>query len=559
MSTNEPANHKVFSFSLLESGREAESAESIITETQIERIELPVGIARTVSSALAAMMALSFAWACFAPIDVVAKAPGQLRPYGKPKLVQSELNGKISGIAVKEGTRVNKNDVLVTLDSSIRKDEYDERLLALQQEKIKLEQLEQAIQALNSILKSPSSLPAVVTDIGNVAQTVNDVYSSQKTLSQAQYDASGSIGSRNTAAPGEMADLKDMLVELSNEKAKKEEQISLLRSQFEKEEAQKSAKISALQEQLDTHNQILLNLMQSQNLSREQEADYAKVLDIGVSQVQYLDAKQKVENGNKQVLDEKATINSLRNDLEFARLDLPRWRLQSDNEILNLDTDINKLTGSLRDVQIRMRGDAKNLGLAQANYNVAIERARASLLSETEQLASEQEAYKQAGAAAEESKHLLAQATITAPMAGIVTGLNVRAPGEVVNQGEQLLQILPDQGELVVEALVKNAEIGFVHKGDNVKLKLDAFPFQDFGVIEGTVFEVAQYPQTDKDGNYVYQVRIKPKQMFISSHGKSIPLQNGLTAECDIILRKVSVIQALLRPLSGMNYLNVKN
>ena len=561
---------KVYATSLLDAGDVDDAPEAVLNEMQIERYELPVGTARRVSSVLAGMMVLFLAWSCFAPIDVVAKAAGQLRPYGKPKLVQSELNGKIAMIAVGEGTQVHKNDVLVTLDSSIRKDEYQQRLLALQQEKIKMQELLQAADALSAILKNPQELPAVVNDTGNVAQIVNDVYAGAKTLSQARYDAgsagaspgvaiSEAPGMRIPTVPGEMSDLRDMFAQLNNERGQKEQQITLLRNQFQKEETQRKSKIAALQEQINMHSQMLNELLQSQNLSRQQESDYAKVLDIGVSQVQYLDAKQKVESANKQVLDEKATIDSLKNDLEFARLDLPRWRLQSDNEILELDSDINKLSGSLRDVQIRMRGDAKTLEQAQSEFNVAMEKARAALANENAQIASEQESLKEAQSAAEESRHMLDQTIITAPMEGIVTGLNVRAPGEVVSQGEQLMQILPAHGDLIVEANVSNAEIGFVHKGETVKLKLDAFPFQDFGILEGKVFEIAQYPQSDGNSGFVYQVRIKPEHMYITNHGKVIPLKNGLTAECDIILRKVSVLQALLRPITGMNYLSIKN
>ncbi|HEY9719933.1 MAG TPA: HlyD family efflux transporter periplasmic adaptor subunit, partial [Trichormus sp.] len=150
-------------------------------------------------------------------------------------------------------------------------------------------------------------------------------------------------------------------------------------------------------------------------------------------------------------------------------------------------------------------------------------------------------------------------ATITAPMSGTTTGIVVRAAGEVVTAGEELMKILPSQSDMIVEANVSDADIGFMSPGQKVKLKLDAFPYQDFGVIDGTVTEIEQYPEADRTKGYVYLVRIRPNQMYINARGKQIQLKEGLTCECDIILRKMSVLQVLMRPLARYGYLNVKS
>lgn len=553
-------DEKVYALPLLQAGRHEDDMDRIINEARTERYELPVGAARKVAYLSAVILSVFFLWTALARIDIVATSRGQLRPYGKPKLVQSEVSGKINKIAVREGSHVNQNEVLVELDSSIYQEQLEQKLLTVQQEKIKLSQMKQGRDSLSAVIAAPSVLPTVVSDVGDVAQTVNDVFASQKSLMEAKYDASLSAKANLNASqpPGEMSALTNILARLGEQRKKKKEQIALLSRQNEQEEAQRRQKIASLKQQLANHTQMLDELNQESSIAHQQEKDYAKVLDIGVSQMQYLEIKQKTAEANKRVLDEKNAIATLESELEFSTLDLPRWKLQCQNEILKAETELINNDGSMRDIQIKMRSSSRDLDQAQAKADAALERARASLSGINTQLATQAEVVKAANAAAEETRKLVDKSSIRAAMSGTVTDLSIRSLGEVVSSGEQLMQILPDHGAVVMEATVSNVDIAFVRTGQDVKLKLDAFPYQDFGVLHGTVSEIEQFPEPDKDGKSGYLVRIVPQRLDVMVHGKAIPLKDGLTAECDIILRKMTVLQALLRPFTGLNYMNVK-
>lgn len=549
---------RVYSIPLSQAGRLDEGMDRIVNQAELERYELPVDTARKVALGLVAMLAIFCLWTAFARVDIVASAPGQLRPYGKPKLIQSELSGKIRKIEVSEGEHVYQNEVLVELDPSIYKEQLDQKMSEAKKERIKLKEMEAARDAFESILKTPTALPSIGSDIDQVSQTINDVYSTQKALVQAKYDAStnSSSSSKATQPPGEMSDLTDMLTQLAKESEEEKQQIALLRSQNEKEESQRKHKIESIKQQLLTHAQMLEELNQDLNLSRQQEKDYAKVIDVGVSQVQYLDIKQKTAEASKKVLEEKNTISTLQNDLDFQTLDLPRWKIQCQNEILKAQTEIINTASKKRDIDIRMRSSTKDLDQAQAKADAALERARAALSGEEAQIATQKEAVTAADDSTETARRLLDKMKIQAPMTGTISNIAVRAPGQVVSPGEQLMQILPDRGEIIVEANVRNSDIGFVHRGQDVKLKLDAFPYQDFGILHGTVAEIEPYPESDKNG---YLVRIMPLQMEVVSHGTKIPLKEGMTANCDIILRKMTILQALLRPFMGVKYMNMKS
>lgn len=140
------------------------------------------------------------------------------------------------------------------------------------------------------------------------------------------------------------------------------------------------------------------------------------------------------------------------------------------------------------------------------------------------------------------------QTTITAPLDGIITTLDVRGAGAVTQAGEQIATIAPSGARLVVEARVPNKDIAFIEKDSPVKLMFDAFPYQDYGTIEGRVVEVSPDAQTDETLGSVYKVIIAPEQDHIVVRGKPMPLRPGLVLSVEIITERKSVLSMLLDP-----------
>ncbi|HEV2765675.1 MAG TPA: HlyD family efflux transporter periplasmic adaptor subunit, partial [Pyrinomonadaceae bacterium] len=97
-------------------------------------------------------------------------------------------------------------------------------------------------------------------------------------------------------------------------------------------------------------------------------------------------------------------------------------------------------------------------------------------------------------------------------------------------------------------ARVPNKDIALVEPGLPVKLKLDAFPFQDYGTLEGRVTYVSPDAQQDDELGSVYRVHIAPAQTHVSARGKDITLRPGLNATADIITERKSVLSLLLEP-----------
>src|SRR5205085_6013688 len=142
----------------------------------------------------------------------------------------------------------------------------------------------------------------------------------------------------------------------------------------------------------------------------------------------------------------------------------------------------------------------------------------------------------------------LRHTTISAPFGGTITTLSVRSPGTVLEAGQTVATIAPSASKLVVEAQVPNKDIAFIEQGLPVELKFDAFPFQDYGTIEGTVSDIAPDAQTDKEAGSFYKITIAPRQTSINAKGKSVPLRPGLALTAEIVTERKSILSLLFEP-----------
>ena len=146
------------------------------------------------------------------------------------------------------------------------------------------------------------------------------------------------------------------------------------------------------------------------------------------------------------------------------------------------------------------------------------------------------------------AEKMLRHTTITSPVKGIITTLNVRGAGEVLQPGQTVATIAPSDVPLVVETLLADKDIAFVQKGLSAKLKFEAFPFQDYGVVEGTVIDISPDASV-KDGVNYYKVTIAPSKTWISTGGNDVMLRPGLSVSAEIITDRRTVLSLILEPV----------
>jgi len=154
---------------------------------------------------------------------------------------------------------------------------------------------------------------------------------------------------------------------------------------------------------------------------------------------------------------------------------------------------------------------------------------------------------------------------ITSPIDGIVQQLAVHTVGGVVQPAQALMVVVPVEGEIAVEAQVLNRDIGFVREGQPVRVKLEAFPFTDYGIVEGVVETISrdavpsEAQQADQQNanaraapspSLVYSARIRLRSNHLMIRGRRQAIGPGMSVQAEIRTGRRRIIQYLLSPIS---------
>jgi HlyD family secretion protein len=191
----------------------------------------------------------------------------------------------------------------------------------------------------------------------------------------------------------------------------------------------------------------------------------------------------------------------------------------------------------------------KNVAAQQQKIQQLNEDYKSSNLSKISQRREELETVERQ---LEQAKERLKQQSITAPISGRVYNININAGKGNIQSGEELLSIVPEGKEPLLEVYLPNQYRGFVDEGMKAKVKIDAFPYQEFGVVDGTVVYVSPNAIAAKDnsGKKVFPTKIKIHKLTVRVRGQDEPLTHGMTATGEIVMRQKSVLSLLIEPIT---------
>ena len=147
------------------------------------------------------------------------------------------------------------------------------------------------------------------------------------------------------------------------------------------------------------------------------------------------------------------------------------------------------------------------------------------------------------------------QRTLLAPTDGTIFQLTVNHAGAVLQPGQTVAQVAPKGVPIIFRAEIPSTESGFLRIGMPVKLKFDAYPFQEYGVLEGNLSwispdsKIVETPQGKQEN---YELEITLKQTYIQNQNKRVYLTPGQTATADVIVRQRRIIDFLLDPFKKL-------
>ncbi len=143
---------------------------------------------------------------------------------------------------------------------------------------------------------------------------------------------------------------------------------------------------------------------------------------------------------------------------------------------------------------------------------------------------------------------------VHSPMDGIVRSVRITTLGGVARPGDEIMQIVPVDGDLIVEAKVTPADIAFIKPGLSATVKLDAYDYSIYGVLKGQVSYISADTLDEDNRNNeqpYYRVQIKIReQNLVSKKQERIEIQPGMTALVEIKTGQKSVLQYLTKPIT---------
>ena len=277
------------------------------------------------------------------------------------------------------------------------------------------------------------------------------------------------------------------------------------RSQYEAKRAELAAQVSIAQSQLSQRQQEL-----NEAMARREQAE--RGLELVVREL----------NATRPMVATGAV-----SEMEVLRLDQQVARLRGDRE--QATAQISRVRAAIAEAQRRIEEVQLN--------------ARSQLSAELSDTMSRLSALSEGGRALADK---VAKAEIKSPVRGTVKRLLVSTVGGVVQSGREVVEVVPLDDALLLEAQITPKDIAFLRPGLEAMVKFTAYDFAVYGGLQADVESIGADSVVDDKGNAFYTVRLRTRAATL---GEGLPIIPGMVAQVDILTGKKTVLAYLLKPV----------
>lgn len=218
-------------------------------------------------------------------------------------------------------------------------------------------------------------------------------------------------------------------------------------------------------------------------------------------------------------------------------------------EVIRLKRQANDLKGEIDENEIAIK--RSRLSVEEANskmYETAVG-FRSASLNELNKARAELAPLLEGRTAL---KDRVSRTHVKSPVKGTVKQIFVNTIGGVISPGMDLIEIVPLNDTLLVEAYIKPAEIAFIHPGQIAIVKITAYDFAIYGGLPGNVEHISAdtvKPEGNETEDDLYEIRVRTKNALLDKHGQPLPIIPGMQASVDILTGQKSVLDYILKPI----------
>lgn len=276
-------------------------------------------------------------------------------------------------------------------------------------------------------------------------------------------------------------------------------------------------------------------------------SQYSAEMAVRDSRVGAIDSQIKADN---------ASIAGLKRQLAMAQkvVDIRKYLL---SQKAGAPLDVMNAESDAIDFELRLEnmiGDAKKLSEQRAE----VEAERQTFLDKwrsdhNQQLVQARQNLAEANETLTKAHRMKDFTRMNAPVDGVVLGIADRSVGSVLREGETLVTLVPDVADLYVEANVPSRDVSYVKVGNNVRVKLETYPFQKFGTLTGRLDVISPdsiaLKQGDDKSQLVYRLQVHLTETPRELAKRGIRLRPGLVATAEIRTGKRSIASYILNPI----------
>jgi hemolysin D len=438
--------------------------------------------------------AIILPWSILTKVDETGVARGKLEPKAKTIELDAPIGGKVMALQVKEGERVTAGQTLLELES----------------EEIRAE-LQQLEEKQTGQLNRLTQLELLQNQIALSLRTQQQQNQAQQLEKQAQVEQ----------ARQNLQGLQNLA---KNQQAEKLAQIEQVKQSIEVSKANRRLSSVSLAG------------------AREKATRYRQAFEDGIIPEDRLQEVQQIANEN------------------LERLNQADWEAkQARSHLLEEQKNHDKLrqqtSSDISEAQLRLQEQERSYQSLMHSGTLALLKTQEQLKDLETQIGTLNSEIAQNRTQIAALHFQLAQKIIKAPANGTVFDLPVSGAGKVVQPGDRIVEIAPENTPLILKAQIVPTESGFLEVGMPVKIKFDAYPFQDYGVQTGRVTWISPNSksiETAKGKEEAFELKIELERPYIIGRHKQIALTPGQTATAEIVIRQRRSIDFVLDPFKKL-------
>ncbi len=490
-------------------------------------------------------------WASVATIEQVVQAKGQLKPQGATKEIQAPINGVVEKVFIEDGDFVEKGQVLVAMDSESTTAE----LASLRKVKQSLEQENKFYRTLMAQSLDPEAVEAAILKLDipvEVAALARNRTALIRENQLYQIQLGESVPGANLT-PDQVARLRAAQGELSSRAMA----ARLEMEQLQKQLRQTQNQLSDAKNQLQDDQKVLAEI---NNRNKEAMAEAEKALEIEQKILKDIEplledgalARLQVERQYQSIAERRQRLTEL---ISNGTIEYDRQRQQVQDrktEIARLQEEERRLELAISQAQARLNNTIV-LSEKEVRDSFSDNKERIAEIDSqlTKIIVENNKRIAELNSEISRTQVTLRYQDIKAPVSGTVFELKA-SPGYVPppNQTEPLLKIVPDDN-LVAEVDVTNEDIGFVRTGQKADIRIDSFPFSEFGDIKGEVISIGSDALEPNEIHrfYRFPVKVELDQQFLTTRDRDIDLQSGMSVSVNIKVRENRTVISLVTEL----------